>query len=117
GEIPAAGARVKKGSTVELRVSRGPGTVVVPNAVGLAEATARDRLVAAGFKVTETRVFNQEKTGTVVAQSPAAGRKIGKGATVRATQVCLRMLGSDHRSVQGEHLHFRRRPAQELCHE
>ena len=82
-EIPAAGSRVKKGSTVELDASSGPGTVPVPNAVGLSDATARDRLVRAGFKVTETRVFNQEKPGIVVAQSPAAGSKAGKGATIQ----------------------------------
>jgi len=68
---------------VHLLASRGPATVVVPNAVGLIDATARDRLVGAGFKVMEVRVFNQEKPGTVVAQSPAAGSKAGKGTTVR----------------------------------
>jgi beta-lactam-binding protein with PASTA domain len=83
GEIPAAGNRVKKGSTVQLLASKGPATVVVPNAVGLTDTTARDRLVGAGFKVTEMRVFNQEKPGTVVAQSPAAGSKAGSGTTVQ----------------------------------
>ena len=82
-EVPVAGSRVKKGSTVQLLASRGPATAVVPNAVGLIDATARDRLVGAGFKVMEVRVFNQEKPGTVVAQSPAAGSKAGKGTTVR----------------------------------
>ena len=83
GEIPPAGSRVKKGSTVELRASKGPGTVTVPNAVGLTEAAARDRLVAAGFTVTEARVFSQEKAGNVVAQSPAAGGKAPKGSKIR----------------------------------
>jgi len=83
GEIPQAGSRVKKGSTVTLRVSKGPGTVVVPNAVGLTEAVARDRLVGAGFKVTSAQVFSQEKAGDVVAQSPQAGGKVAKGSTIR----------------------------------
>jgi serine/threonine-protein kinase len=56
---------------------------VVPNAVGLTEAAARDRLVAKGFKVTEARVFSQEKAGSVVAQSPAAGARAPKGGTIR----------------------------------
>lgn len=81
-EVPPAGSRVVKGSKVQLRVSRGPGTVAVPNAVGLTDATARDRLVAAGFKVTETRVFSQEKAGDVVSQTPPAGSKAAKGSTV-----------------------------------
>ena len=82
GEIPAAGSRVDKGSTVELLASAGPSTVTVPNAVGLTEAAGRDRLVGAGFKVTEARVFSQEKPGLVVDESPAAGSKLAKGAAV-----------------------------------
>lgn len=81
-EIPPAGSRIAKGSTVQVLASKGPSTVTVPNAVGLAEATARDRLVGAGFKVTETRVFAQEQAGTVISQSPAAGSKLAKGAAV-----------------------------------
>jgi serine/threonine-protein kinase len=83
GEIPPAGTRVKKGSTVQLRSSKGPGTVTVPNAVGLSEATGRDRLVSAGFQVTQAQVFSNGKPGTVVAQSPAAGAKAPKGSTIR----------------------------------
>jgi serine/threonine-protein kinase len=80
---PAAGANVNKGSTVGLLVSKGPSTVVVPNAVGLSETTARDRLVAAGFTVTEMRVFAKDPPGTVIAQSPAAGSNAQKGAAVQ----------------------------------
>jgi serine/threonine-protein kinase len=82
-EIPAAGSRVKKGSTIQLIKSNGPSTVTVPNAVGLTEAAGRDRLVAAGFQVKEARVFSQEKAGTIVAQSPAAGSKAAKNAAIR----------------------------------
>jgi serine/threonine-protein kinase len=66
-----------------LLVSKGLAAVVVPNAVGLADATARDKLVTAGFKVTEMRVFANDSPGTVVAQNPAAGSKAGKGASVQ----------------------------------
>jgi serine/threonine-protein kinase len=100
-EIPPAGSRVKKGSTIELLKSNGPGAVTVPNAVGLSEATARDRLVSAGFQVTETRVFGQQKAGDVIAQSPAAGSKAPKGSTVRinvskgsATVIVPNVVGS-----------------------
>jgi len=82
-EIPPAGTRLDKGSTVQLLSSKGPSTVSVPNAVGLSEVAGRDRLVAAGFKVTETRVFNDAKPGTIVAQSPAAGSKAAKSSAVR----------------------------------
>lgn len=101
GEIPPAGSRVKKGSTVQLRVSKGPGTVRVPNAVGLTEAAGRDRLVAAGFKVTQALVFSDQKAGSIIAQSPQAGSKAAKGATVRinvskgsATVIVPNVVGS-----------------------
>jgi serine/threonine-protein kinase len=82
-EVPSAGTRLKKGSTVQVLASKGPGTIAVPNAVGLSEAAGRDRLVTAGFKVTETRVFSDQKAGTVIDQAPAAGSKIAKGAAVQ----------------------------------
>jgi serine/threonine-protein kinase len=83
GQNPSSGARVNKGSTVGLLVSKGPAAVVVPNAVGLTDATARDKLVTAGLKVTEKRVFSKDPLGSVVAQNPAAGSKATKGASVR----------------------------------
>jgi eukaryotic-like serine/threonine-protein kinase len=81
-QIPSAGTRASKGSTVQLLSSAGPSAVTVPNAVGLSEAAGRDRLVSAGFKVTETRVFNQQRAGQVISQNPAAGSKAAKGASV-----------------------------------
>jgi eukaryotic-like serine/threonine-protein kinase len=82
-EIPSAGSRLEKGSTVQVLQSTGPATATVPNAVGLTEAAGRDRLVGAGFKVTESRVFSQQPPGRIVAQSPTAGSKAPKGTTVR----------------------------------
>jgi eukaryotic-like serine/threonine-protein kinase len=82
-EIPPAGTRLAKGSTIQVLASTGPATVTVPNAVGLTEASGRDRLVAAGFKVTEARVFSDQPPGKIVAQSPTAGSKAGKGSAVR----------------------------------
>lgn len=79
---PAAGTDVDKGSTVRLLVSGGPESVAVPNAVGLQEAQARDRLVAAGFEVQTRRVFSGGPPGTVVAQNPAAGADAEARTTV-----------------------------------
>ena len=81
--IPDVGSRVDKGSTVQVLQSTGPAAKPVPNAVGLKEAAGRDRLVAAGFEVTEARVFSDQPPGTIVAQSPTAGSKAGKGSSVR----------------------------------
>lgn len=81
-ELPTGGSRAAKGSTVQLLSSKGPATVPVPNAVGLTDASGRARLVAAGFKVTEARVFSRQPPGSVIAQTPAAGSKVGKNTTV-----------------------------------
>lgn len=80
---PAGGSQADKGSTVALVVSAAPGTVTVPNAVGIPQGEARDRLVAAGFKVTSATVSSAQSTGTVVAQAPPAGEKLARGTTVR----------------------------------
>jgi beta-lactam-binding protein with PASTA domain len=82
-ERPAGGSQADKGSTVALIVSAAPGAVTVPNAVGIPQGEARDRLVAAGFKVTNASVSSAQPTGTVVAQSPPAGDKVTRGTTVR----------------------------------
>jgi eukaryotic-like serine/threonine-protein kinase len=79
---PGAGAEADEGSTVAIRVSAGPDTIAVPNAVGLAEAEARDRLVGAGFQVESKEVFAEREPGTVTAQSPSAGAEAERGATV-----------------------------------
>jgi eukaryotic-like serine/threonine-protein kinase len=79
---PSAGTDVDEGSTVRLSVSGGPESTPVPNAVGLPESQARDRLVDAGFQVETRDVFAEDEPGTVVAQEPAAGAETAKGATV-----------------------------------
>jgi serine/threonine-protein kinase len=79
---PSAGSEADDGSTVELRVSGGPETIPVPNAVGLPEADARDRLVEAGFEVETEEVFSEREPGSVVSQQPDAGAQAGKGETV-----------------------------------
>jgi serine/threonine-protein kinase len=79
---PSPGTEVDEGSTVQLLVSGGPKSAPVPNAVGLPESQARDRLVAAGFQVQSREVFAEDEPGTVVAQDPAAGADAQDGATV-----------------------------------
>jgi serine/threonine-protein kinase len=81
-QSPGAGTEVDEGSTVTIRVSSGTGTTAVPNAVGLGEAEARDRLVGAGFEVETEEVFSDREAGTVVSQSPAAGAQAADGDTV-----------------------------------
>jgi eukaryotic-like serine/threonine-protein kinase len=79
---PSAGTEADEGSTVRISVSRGPDTASVPNAVGLAEAEARDRLVSAGFEVDSTEVFSEREPGIVASQNPRAGAEAEAGSTV-----------------------------------
>lgn len=79
---PAGGAEVDEGATVEISVSGGPETTSVPNAVGLSETEARDRLVEAGFQVETREVFSEREPGTVVSQEPTAGADAEEDATV-----------------------------------
>jgi eukaryotic-like serine/threonine-protein kinase len=80
---PEANVKAGSGSTVHLTVSSGKAQVTVPNAVGRAQADARDQLVNAGFTVTTAQVNSSQPVGTVVAQDPAAGTKATPGTRVR----------------------------------
>jgi beta-lactam-binding protein with PASTA domain len=83
GEQPAGGSKADDGSLVVLTVAAAPTSVAVPNAVGVSQGNARDRLVAAGFRVKSASVFSEQPVGTVVAQAPAAGEKLSRGSAVR----------------------------------
>jgi beta-lactam-binding protein with PASTA domain len=83
GEQPAGGSKADNGSLVVLTVAAAPTSVAVPNAVGVSQGDARDRLVAAGFQVKSASVHSDQPVGTVVAQAPAAGEKIARGTAVR----------------------------------
>ena len=80
---PAAGTELEEGGTVRVVSSEGPATVAVPNAVGLTEAEARDRLAESGLGVNVVEVFSEEPEGTVVAQDPGAAEEAAPDATVR----------------------------------
>lgn len=80
---PSATVFVRRGSTVTITVSKGVEMVAVPEVTGRKEADARKRLSDAGFAVAvERRFHDSREAGTVVSQSPAAGRKAERGSTV-----------------------------------
>jgi beta-lactam-binding protein with PASTA domain len=80
-ESPAAGESVVKGSTVTIRVSRGPSRV--PDVVGQTRATAVAALKAAGFKAAVFVVPSSQPKNTVLAQRPRAGANAPPGSPVR----------------------------------
>jgi beta-lactam-binding protein with PASTA domain len=79
GTEPGAGASATWGSTVVLKVSKGPDLVEVPQVVGLSKREAADRLREAGLKAS----FVFPVGSRVVEQSPAPGEKAKRGSDVR----------------------------------
>jgi eukaryotic-like serine/threonine-protein kinase len=79
GTEPGGGSEVAWGSTVVLRVSKGPDLVVVPQVVGLSKKEAEERLREAGLEAH----FVLPVGSRVVEQSPAAGEKAKRGSGVR----------------------------------
>jgi beta-lactam-binding protein with PASTA domain len=79
---PAAGQKVKKGSTITLSVAKAA-PVAVPDVVGSTQADAQAKLEDAGFKVNAATVPSSKAKGQVVAQNPATGTKALPGSAVR----------------------------------
>lgn len=75
---PKAGKKVRKSSSVDLKVSSGKKTVDMPNYVGLDEDTAKRNASKLGFKnITVEKVeSNTYDSGKVAAQNIAAGSEI-----------------------------------------
>ncbi len=79
GTDPAAGSAVPWGSTVVLRLSKGPDLVEVPQVVGLSKGEAEARLAAAGLRARYVLPVGSR----VVEQSPAPGEQAKRGSDVR----------------------------------
>jgi beta-lactam-binding protein with PASTA domain len=80
-ESPTAGTKVGRGSTVTITISHG--LVTVPSAVGQSRDTAVATVRAAGLVPKAFLVPSTQPKGTVVAQKPAAGKRVPGGSTVR----------------------------------
>ncbi len=80
---PAAGAGADEGSGVKLTVSSGPGTVEVPNVMGLDVEEARQALAGAGLSSeTEEEYDLRAPAGQVMGQLPAPGEQAEPGSSV-----------------------------------
>jgi serine/threonine-protein kinase len=86
-QSPGAGAELREGGTVTLRVSTGPARVEVPDVVGLNEAAAIQELEAAGFavRVVDEPTLLPTEDGIVLDQNPRAGSSRREGSTVTIT--------------------------------
>jgi beta-lactam-binding protein with PASTA domain len=103
-QSPQASSKAPKGSRVRINVSQGApaattstpattggttptpttaGSAKVPRVVGLSQSAAQRKLHAAGFRVRTAYVASSKPSGTVVAQRPAPGTSLRRGAAVR----------------------------------
>jgi eukaryotic-like serine/threonine-protein kinase len=83
---PAAGTLVERGTKVTLRVSKGAERVEVPDVSGQTEEDARSAIQGAGLRVGKvTEEESEEEPGTVLGQSPAAGKRVAKDSAVDLT--------------------------------
>jgi beta-lactam-binding protein with PASTA domain/tRNA A-37 threonylcarbamoyl transferase component Bud32 len=82
-QAPPAGAKVDDGSTVAVFVSNGPGTVKVPDVLGLTEADAKRRVRAAGLRPQVTQESSAKvPDGIVIRTDPSAGRPVDRRSAV-----------------------------------
>lgn len=82
-QTPKADTTAKKGSTIRVNISKGPGSAEVPDVTGETPEDARELLAASGFKLgTETPVASGKRKGTIVEQTPEAGTMAERGTTV-----------------------------------
>ncbi len=83
---PGPNQLVKKGSTVRLTVSSGPGTASVPQVEGQQLDVARDRLKTAGFKTKVKRQSSDEvDSGIVISTSPPGGTLVTRDQVITIT--------------------------------
>jgi serine/threonine-protein kinase len=83
GQDPSGGTQAKKGSTVHLTVSAGPGQASVPSVKGLGRRAAAKKLTHLGFKVTESEQSDDTVPHDhVIDTQPPAGTPLDRGSTV-----------------------------------
>jgi beta-lactam-binding protein with PASTA domain len=81
-QTPAAGKKVKRGSTVSLQVVVGSGLVPVPSVVGQKVQAAATLLDAAGLKLGEMLPPPPDPQATIGSQIPPAGKNAHPGDAV-----------------------------------
>jgi eukaryotic-like serine/threonine-protein kinase len=82
-QAPNPGQKVDDGSSVAVFVSNGPGTVKVPDVVGLTEADAKKRIRAANLRISiEQESSAKVAEGIVIRSDPSAGRPVDRQSKV-----------------------------------
>ena len=77
--------QVKRGTVIEIVVSKGVEQKRVPDVIGMTQEKAEKTLSEAGFKVEVKKVYSLDNEGIVIDQSEDAGDKIDKNTLVLIT--------------------------------
>lgn len=82
-QSPPGGKKARKGSTIILNVSSGPGQVTMPDVEGLSSSEAASELEKLGLTVKKIKEYNRDvASGKATRTVPAAGEKADKGSEV-----------------------------------
>jgi serine/threonine-protein kinase len=81
-QSPTAGASVKQGTVVKLKVSKGPKPVAIPNVIGSTFESANSTLLGLGFAVRRETVKSDAPKDTVVNTTPGVGTLQPPGTTI-----------------------------------
>ena len=83
-QTPRAGDEAKKGTPIDLEVSKGADVAIVPSVIGMDQTDAFKLLTEAGFSPQPLdQEFNKDvDAGKVFKQEPSAGEKLKKGTVV-----------------------------------
>ncbi len=101
-QSPNAGERVDEGSAVDVVVSSGPESVLVPGLIGATEEEARSSLEGEGLSIDVATEPNDEfEEGIVFAQDPEEGTEVDPG-TVVAVLISEGSEGSELPDVTGQ---------------
>ncbi len=80
---PSPGERARKGSTVTIGISSGPGDGTIPDVEGLTERDAQRRVERAGFKARVSRESSDTvREGRLIETAPPGRSRLQKGRTV-----------------------------------
>lgn len=82
-QTPAPNTKVKKGSFVDLVLSKGPRPIKVPDLVGKTVAEAQALLASRGLAMRRQDEFNEQmEAGRIIRQDPSAGVSAVRGEAV-----------------------------------
>ncbi|MGZ4168681.1 MAG: PASTA domain-containing protein [Solirubrobacteraceae bacterium] len=85
-QSPAAGAKAKKGTVVDVIVVTGTGKATVPPLVGLPLGVAQQKLIEAGLALGAVQPQPPNPNGKILSQLPLAGTPVADGFSVNVFQ-------------------------------